>query len=69
MPADRIAHFPGRIPTASDCNEFLTLLELFPTFTQLMGAQNPQASNWKWVDSARGSGLFKLADDIGEKID
>lgn len=99
-----IARFPGRIPPASVCDEFLTSLELFPTFIQLTGAQNPagvkldgfdmlpvlagqkssqrsrmfwkrrgdvaaRVRNWKWVDSARGSGLFNLVDDIGEKND
>lgn len=99
-----IARFPGRIPPASVCNEFLTSLELFPTFTQLTGARNPtgvkldgfnmlpvlageessqrsrmfwkrrgdvaaRVGDWKWVDSARGSGLFNLAEDIGEKND
>jgi len=99
-----IARFPGRIPPASVCNEFLTSLELFPTFTQLTGARNPsgvkldgfnmlavlageessqrsrmfwkrrgdvaaRVGDWKWVDSTRGSGLFNLAEDIGEKND
>lgn len=99
-----IARFPGRIPAASVCDEFLTSLELFPTFTQLTGAGNPdgvtldgfnmlpvlankessqrsrmfwkrrgdvaaRVGEWKWVDSARGSGLFNLAEDIGEKND
>jgi arylsulfatase A-like enzyme len=28
-----------------------------------------RVGEWKWVDSARGTGLFNLADDIGEKND
>lgn len=99
-----IARFPGRIPPSSVCNEFLTSMELFPTFTQLTGADNPEGvkldgfgmlpvlsgkessqrkemfwkrrgdiaarvGQWKWVDSARGSGLFDLSRDIGEKQD
>jgi hypothetical protein len=28
-----------------------------------------RVGNWKWVQSARGTGLFDLAKDIGEKND
>jgi len=99
-----IARFPGRIPASSVCDQFLTSLELFPTFTELAGADYPEGvkldgfnmlpvlsgqesssrtqmfwkrrgdvaarvGNWKWVDSARGSGLFDLSEDISEKKD
>jgi arylsulfatase A-like enzyme len=37
-----IARFPGRIPAGTKNAEFLTTLELFPTFTALAGAKLPQ---------------------------
>ncbi|MGH7202297.1 MAG: sulfatase-like hydrolase/transferase, partial [Planctomycetaceae bacterium] len=37
-----LARFPGRIPAGSTCDEFLTSLELFPTFTRLAGAELPE---------------------------
>jgi len=99
-----IARFPGRIPPGSVTKEFITSLELFPTFAQLAVQKLPQEVNYdgfdmlpvltgkqkskrtemfwerrndraarvgqyKWVDSARGSGVFDLQADIGEKHD
>ncbi len=99
-----IARFPGRIPAGSVSDEFLTALELFPTFTKLAGQQLPdgvvydgfdmlpvlagkaksertqmfwerrndraaRVGNLKWVESARGNGVFDLSQDIGEKHD
>ena len=99
-----IARFPGRIPADSVSAEFLTSLELFPTFAKLAGRQPPadtvydgfdmlpvlagkqksqrtemfwerrgdraaRVGRYKWVQSARGNGLFDLASDIGEKHD
>ncbi len=36
-----LARYPGKIPAGSVCDEFLTALEVFPTFTKLAGATNP----------------------------
>lgn len=38
-------------------------------FWKRRGDVAARVGDWKWVDSARGSGLFHLADDIGEKKD
>lgn len=38
-------------------------------FWQRRGDCAARVGDWKWVDSARGSGLFHLADDVGEKND
>ncbi len=38
-------------------------------FWQRRGDRAARVGNWKWVDSARGSGLFDLSADIGEKHD
>jgi arylsulfatase A-like enzyme len=38
-------------------------------FWQRQGDKAARVGPWKWVESARGSGLFHLADDIGEKQD
>jgi arylsulfatase A-like enzyme len=99
-----VARLPGRIPAGRVSPEFLTSLELFPTFARLAGAELPdgvisdgfdmlpvlagerpsprtgmywerrgdraaRVGQWKWVDSARGGGLFDLAADIGERHD
>lgn len=99
-----IARFPPRIPAGTLSDEFLTSLELFPTFTKLAGAEPPEGvildgfdmlpmlqgkaksrrtemywqrrldkaarvGKYKWVESARGNGLFDLSKDIGEKHD
>jgi arylsulfatase A-like enzyme len=99
-----VARFPGRIPAGSVSDEFLTALELFPTFAKLAGQQLPEGvvydgfdmlpvlagekksqrtkmfwerrndraarvGNLKWVESARGNGVFDLSKDIGEKHD
>jgi len=37
------AKFPSRIPAGTVSNEFLTSLELFPTFVELAGARRPEA--------------------------
>lgn len=36
-----LARYPGKIPAGSVCDEFLTALEVFPTFTKLAGAAAP----------------------------
>jgi arylsulfatase A-like enzyme len=36
-----IAHWPGRIPAASISDEFVTAMDLLPTFAQLAGAELP----------------------------
>jgi arylsulfatase A-like enzyme len=38
-------------------------------FWERQGDKAARVGNWKWVESARGSGLFDLASDIGEKRD
>lgn len=38
-------------------------------FWQRRGDKAARVGDWKWVDSARGSGLFNLANDIGESTD
>ena len=38
-------------------------------FWQRRNDRAARVGDWKWVDSARGSGLFHLADDIGERND
>jgi len=38
-------------------------------FYQAKDARAARVGPWKWVQSARGSGLFHLAEDIGEKQD
>jgi hypothetical protein len=38
-------------------------------FWQYKGDKAARVGQWKWVDSARGKGLFDLAADIGEKRD
>ena len=37
-----IARYPGRIPSGSKSDEFLTSLEIFPTLTKLTGGQLPK---------------------------
>lgn len=37
-----IARWPGRIPSGSTCDEFLSTLELFPTFLGLAGGRVPE---------------------------
>ena len=32
-------------------------------------AKAARVSQWKWVESKRGSGLFDLSQDLGEKND
>ena len=38
-------------------------------FWERQGDRAARAGNWKWVESARGSGLFDLSRDIGEQQD
>ena len=38
-------------------------------FWERRGDRAARVGNWKWVESARGSGLFDLAQDIGEQRD
>lgn len=38
-------------------------------FWQRRGDKAARVANWKWVDSSRGSGLFDLAQDLGEQHD
>ncbi|NOX56345.1 MAG: sulfatase-like hydrolase/transferase [Planctomycetes bacterium] len=99
-----VARFPGVIPRGRTCDEFLSTLELFPTFAKLAGEELPKdvvydgfdmlpvlagrekskrtemywqrrgdkaarVGHYKWVESARGSGLFDLSKDIGERHD
>ncbi len=99
-----IAWWPGRLPAGVVTDEFLTALELFPTFAALSGARLPagveldgfdflpvlrgekksprtemfwerradraaRVGHWKWVSSPKGSGLFDLSKDLGEKND
>lgn len=99
-----IARFPGRIRPGTVNGEFLTALELFPSFAKLAGGTHPKGvvfdgfdmlpvlsgkaksqrtemfwqrrgdkaarvGRYKWVESARGNGLFDLETDVGEKHD
>lgn len=38
-------------------------------FWKRRGDRACRIGNWKWVDATHGSGLFDLANDIGEKVD
>ncbi len=98
-----IARWPGRLPAGRVSDDFLTTLELLPTFAAAAGAPLPKAKldgfdalpilagekasaraemfwqrrgdvaarvgQWKWVKSAKGTGLFDLTTDIGEAKD
>lgn len=99
-----IARWPGKLPAGKVTDEFITSLELFPTFTDIAGAKSPKdvtldgfnflsilqgkekspraemywerrsdraarVGNWKWVESAKGNGLFDLSTDLSEKKD
>jgi arylsulfatase A-like enzyme len=99
-----IARWPGKIPTDRVSDEFLTTLELLPTFLAAAGTEPPEGlaldghnmlpvlagethsprremfweyrgqkaariGNWKWLESQRGSGLYDLSNDLGEKED
>lgn len=96
--------WPEVVPAGTACAEFLSTLELFPTFLAAAGIRTPdglvldgydllpvlqgkvksprEALFWqrrtdraarvgayKWVDAARGSGLFDVVHDIGEQAD
>ena len=99
-----IVRWPGRVPTGSVCDEFLSALEITPTiaaaarvalpagvtmdgfdmldvlagnattardemFWEFRKEQAARVGHWKWVHSAKGSGLFDLSADVGEKND
>lgn len=99
-----IAWWPGQLPAGKVTDEFLTTLEIMPTFAKVAGTRTPRGvkmdgfdmlpvlreekksprtemfwqrrgdvaarvGNWKWLDSARGKGLYDLSTDIGEKRD
>ena len=101
-----IARWPGRIKPGTVSDEFVSALELVPTWLSAAGAPGPKGvkldgfdmmpilegrgksqrtdfywertfdnsrsarvSNWKWVESNKGGGLFDLAADLGEKHD
>lgn len=99
-----IAWWPGKLPAGKVTDEFLTALELWPTFAAISGAPSSAGSKldgfdllpvlrgeaksprtemfwqrrsdkaarvgqWKWVESAKGGGLFDLASDLGETRD
>jgi arylsulfatase A-like enzyme len=99
-----IARWPDVLPAGRVSDEFLTALELLPTFLSAAGALQPdgvqldgfdalpvlkgttpsprdamfwqrrgdmaaRVGRWKWVQTSKGSGLFDLANDLGEKSD
>lgn len=99
-----LARWPGQLPAGKVTDEFLTGLELFPTFSAIAGAKPPKdvildgfnllpvlqgkeksprtemywerrsdraarVGNWKWVESAKGKGLYDLSTDLSEKKD
>ncbi len=99
-----IARWPGAIPAGSVRDDFLTTLELFPTFLAAAGCAAPEGvvldgfdmlpvlrgaessrrqemfwerrqdraarvGRYKWLDSAKGTGLYDLETDLGESHD
>jgi arylsulfatase A-like enzyme len=38
-------------------------------FWEFRGQKAARIGNYKWIDSAKASGLYDLSTDIGEKID
>jgi hypothetical protein len=38
-------------------------------FWQRKDDRAARLENWKWVDSARGTGLYDLSNDLSERID
>ncbi|OHE76383.1 MAG: hypothetical protein A2107_05840 [Verrucomicrobia bacterium GWF2_62_7] len=99
-----IAWWPGRLPAGKITDEFLTSLEVLPTFSAVAGAKLPpgvrldgfdllpmlrgekkssrtemfwqrrgdkaaRVGQWKWVESAKGGGLFNLTADLAETRD
>jgi arylsulfatase A-like enzyme len=98
-----VAWWPGKLPAGRVTDEFLTSLELWPTFAAIAGAapsdekrdgfdllpvlrgeaKSPRTEmfwqrrgdkaarvgQWKWVESAKGGGLFDLTSDLGEAKD
>ena len=99
-----IAWWPGHLPAGKMTDEFLTALEILPTFLAVSGAKAPEGvkldgfdmlpvlrgekkspreamfwqrrgdkaarlGNWKWLDSAKGKGLYDLSNDLSEKND
>lgn len=45
-----LARYPGHIPAGTTTDEFLTTLELFPTFTKLAGAELPSGVTYDGFD-------------------
>ncbi|MBI5396735.1 MAG: sulfatase-like hydrolase/transferase [Verrucomicrobia bacterium] len=99
-----VAWWPGHLPAGKVIDEFLTSLEVLPTFAAAAGAKLPpgvkldgfdllpvlrgetksprtemfwqrrsdkaaRVGQWKWVESAKGGGLFDLSADLGESRD
>jgi arylsulfatase A-like enzyme len=103
-----LAWWPGKLPAGKVTNEFLTALELWPTFAAIAqprsgGLQTADVTRdgfdmlpilrgemksprtemfwqrradkavrigqWKWIESAKGGGLYDLASDLGETRD
>lgn len=98
-----LARWPGRLPAGRVTDEFITALELLPTFAAAAGATLPDVTldgfdalpvlagekpspraemfwqrrsdvaarvgQWKWVNAAKGGGLFDLTTDLGETKD
>jgi arylsulfatase A-like enzyme len=98
-----VAWWPGKLPAGKVTDEFLTALELWPTFAAASGAplddvkrdgfdllpvlrgeaKSPRTEmfwqrrgdkaarvgQWKWIESAKGNGLYDLASDLGETKD
>lgn len=42
MRVPMIAHWPGKIPAGTECDELATTMDLLPTFCQLTGAHGPR---------------------------
>jgi hypothetical protein len=38
-------------------------------FWQRQGDKAARIANWKWLETAKGGGLYDLASDVGEQID
>jgi arylsulfatase A-like enzyme len=97
-----IAWWPGKLPAGRVTDEFLTALELWPTFAAVAGVESKEkrdgfdllpilrgdaksprtemfwqrrgdkaarVGQWKWIESAKGGGLYDLASDLGETRD
>lgn len=99
-----LMRWPGVLPAGTVRDDFLTTLELFPTFLAAARAPRPEGvvldgfdmlpvlqgktpsprtemfwqrredraarvGSYKWVESAKGAGLYDLASDVGERHD